>query len=637
MCGIAGIFNLRKDQQPKMKEHLKVMEKLQEHRGPDGSGLWIHEKEFIGFAHQRLSIIDLSQNASQPMTDDAGNWIVFNGEIYNFIELRKELGEGNFRTKSDTEVILRAYQKWGKQCVEHFNGMFAFAIWDEVNHELFCARDHFGVKPFYYAIYDGIFYFASEIKALLPFIEIETDVEGLKDYLTFQLCLSSKTLFQGVEELEPAHILSIKGGQTTIKRYWEVYYEPDFRFTHKYFEEKLSELLVDSVHIQTRSDVPIGGYVSGGFDSSTIASIANKHTSDPFMGFTGMFSKYGEEFDESRYAENVAKSSGFELKKIDINANDFINNIENVIYHLDFPVAGPGSFPQYMVSQLASKDRKVVLGGQGGDEIFGGYTRYLIAYFEQCINGAIEGTTSSGNFVVTYESIIPNLVALKNYKPMLKSFWKEGLFDSMDMRYFSLVNRAPNLKNEVRWELLEPYSSKETFRNIFNGDNVMKESYFDQMTHFDFKTLLPALLQVEDRMSMASGIESRVPLLDPRIVELAATMPADVKFKNGDLKHVFKKIVKPYLPESIYNRKDKMGFPTPLNDWVQNDAHDFVRDIFSSQNAKDRPYIDNKVVLDNFSPESKYSRKLWGLLSLELWHQQFHDNNSHFKNLVNKL
>lgn len=636
MCGIAGIININNSPYNKIDSHLKVMGKLIEHRGPDGEGVWSHPKQHVGFAHQRLSIIDLSHSADQPMTDRSGNWIAFNGEIYNYIELRKELGEQNFVTQSDTEVILMAYRKWGAGCVNHFRGMFAFALWDEAEHKLFCARDHFGIKPFYYTIVNNVFYFASEVKALLPFLDqIDTDLEGFKDYLAFQLCLDGKTLFKGVREILPAHLLIIKNSEVNIKRYWEVFYEPDFHHTSSYFEEELNSRLQDSIAMHLRSDVPVGAYVSGGLDSSTIASIATDlQPNQKMMGFTGKFSQYGPKFDESQYAQAVADEKGFELKSVDIVASDFIDNIQKVIYHLDYPTAGPGSFPQYMVSELAAKDRKVVLGGQGGDEIFGGYTRYLVAYFEQCIKGAIEGNSGNGNYVVTYESIIPNLVALKNYKPMLQEFWRDGLFDPMDKRYFQLVNRAPTLNQEVNWNLLEPYSSRETFRKVFNGDNVKKESYFDLMTHFDFKTLLPALLQVEDRMSMAHGLESRVPLLDKSIVELAATMPSDIKFKNGDMKHVFKNIVKPYLPEKILKRTDKMGFPTPLNQWLEGEAANFIKDIFSTSKAQTRDLINNKLVLDGMKGEGEYSRKLWGLLCLEIWQQQFHDKNADFKKLL---
>jgi asparagine synthase (glutamine-hydrolysing) len=276
----------------------------------------------------------------------------------------------------------------------------------------------------------------------------------------------------------------------------------------------------------------------------------------------------------------------------------------------------------------------VILGGQGGDEIFGGYTRYLIAYFEQCIKAAIDGTMHSGNFVVTYESIIPNLVALRNYKPLMKEFWREGLFEDLDARYFRLINRAPHLSGEVDFEALGTYDPFTTFQSIFNGSNVGHESYFDKMTHFDFKTLLPALLQVEDRVSMAHGLESRVPLLDHELVELAATMPADVKFKDGTMKHVFKRATRPLVPDVIADRKDKMGFPVPLHEWFGGPAREFITDVFSSQAAVGREHFDNRKVLTGLERENRFGRQTWGLLSLELWQRLFHDREHEFKSLL---
>lgn len=636
MCGIAGILALNHEPISGLERKLDVMNQLLRHRGPDGDANWANPSHSMGLVHRRLAIIDLTPSGAQPMTDGHGNWIVFNGEIYNYIEVRRELGSENFTTSSDTEVILASYRTWGADCVNHLRGMFAFVIWNERDRTLFCARDRFGIKPFYYMIQDDVFYFASEVKALLPFVHrIETDLDGFKDYLTFQLCLAGKTLFKGIRELLPSHHMLIKDGSIQTQKYWEVIFEPDFTHTAKYFEDQLRALLVDSVQYHLRSDVPVGAYVSGGLDSSTIASIAaDQQDAGAMMGFTGKFASYGNEFDESAYAHALSEHKGFQLCEQDITAQDFIENIRSVIYHLDYPVAGPGSFPQFMVSRLAAQYRKVILGGQGGDEIFGGYARYLIAYFEQCVKGAIEGTMDSGNFIVTYESIIPNLVALKNYKPMLQEFWREGLFESMDRRYFRLVNRAPSLDSEINWRALEPYSARETFQQIFNGENVRKESYFDLMTHFDFKTLLPALLQVEDRMSMAHGLESRVPLLDHPIVEMAATIPADIKFKNGNMKHIMRQVVRPYLPDTIWARKDKMGFPTPLSEWLAGEAREFVRDIFSTRAALDRELIDNSRVLAGLDSEPRYGRKVWGLLCLELWQQEFHDRESEYKSLL---
>lgn len=636
MCGIGGILQLKKQPYNHLLPHLQVMHRLQAHRGPDGRGNWIHPNKFLGFAHQRLKIIDLSTGA-QPMTDRFGNTICYNGEVYNYLELRKELLDYPFQTTSDTEVILAAYHRWGKDCASYLRGMFAFAIWDEKKQRLFCARDRFGIKPFFYTVQNNTFFFASEVKTLMPFLpKIETDIEALQDYLVFQLCLGKKTLFQDIHELCPAHTLTIENSKLHTEKYWEVYYHLDFDHTAKYFEEHLRHLIYESVKMHTRSDVPIGSYISGGIDSSIVASIAAKYQQESglsFMGFTGKFS-YGKNYDESQYARALAVMHDVTLHEVDITSHDFVNTIEKVIYHLDFPVAGPGSFPQYHVSKLASKYRKVVLGGQGGDEIFGGYTRYLIAYFEQCIKAAIDGTSHSGNFIVTYESIIPNLQSLKNYKPLLKEFWREGLFENLDQRYFRLINRAPTLQSEIQWGELGNYFPFQTFCEVFHGNNVGKESYFDSMTHFDFKTLLPALLHVEDRMSMAHGIESRVPFIDHSIVEFAATIPSNIKFKDGTLKMVLINAMKQELPAIILNRKDKMGFPVPLNEWLQGDLKEYVEEIFHDPLVRTRRYFNQEEIIRNLGSESTFGRKIWGLLSLELWHRQFHDKAHDYQNLL---
>jgi asparagine synthase (glutamine-hydrolysing) len=638
MCGIAGAMNLNGQPLTDLSSRLVTMEKLQRHRGPDGSGFWKHKRNILGFSHQRLSIIDLSATGVQPMTDRNGNWIVFNGEVYNFLELRRELGEDNFFSHSDTETILRAWLHWGPNCLEHLRGMFAFAIWDEAEQRLFCARDRFGIKPFYYSIVNGVFYFASEIKALLPMqTEVATNLDGFKEYLSFQYCLDGKTMFQNVKELLPAHSLIISNGNIHFEHYWDLYFNSDFNHTEYYFKTHLDSFLHDSVAMHLRSDVPVGAYISGGLDSSAIAVLAAKEqTSGEMLGFVGKFSAHGQAFDESQYARLVAEKNFFPIYEKDIVVTDFINNIAKVIYHLDYPVAGPGSFSQYMVSELAAQHRRVVLGGQGGDEIFGGYTRYLIAYFEQCIKGAIDGTLNNGDYLVTYESIIKNLESLRHYKPMLADLWADGLFDPMDKRYFRLVNRGRNLSDEINWEALGDYSAWPAFESIFNGKNVGPTSYFDLMTNFDFKTLLPALLQVEDRMSMAHGLESRVPLLDHPLVELVATIPANIKFKTGEMKHIFRETVRPYLPESIVNRKDKMGFPTPVVEWMNGPAFDFVQDLLSSCRARNRDLVNNEAVLNNFGSEHKFGRQGWGMLCLELWYTTFHDRATYFQKLLDE-
>ncbi len=636
MCGIAGIISVGQAPVPGLEGRLAVMNRLQAHRGPDGEGVWTRPAGGVGLAHRRLSIIDLSSAAAQPMTDGEGNWVVFNGEIYNYVELREELGVERFRTASDTETILQAYRHWGVDCMNHLRGMFAFALWDEKNRSLLCARDRFGIKPFYYAQSGGALYFASEVKALLPFLPaIETDTQGLKEYLSFQFCLAGRTLFKDVHELPAGHRLVVKHDSVRVQQYWEVFYVPEFGREAPHFEGRLRERLGESVRLHLRSDVPLGAYLSGGFDSSVVSALAARGGGGGLVGFTGKFAG-GPLFDESPYAREMARAAGMEHHEIEIGPADFTENIRRVIYYMDFPAAGPGVFPQFMVSGLAARHRKVVLGGQGGDEVFGGYARYLIAYFEQCIKGAIDGTLRSGNFVVTYESIIPNLATLREYKPLLQEFWSDGLFEPMDRRYFRLINRAPMLGDLVRWDRLGPYDPFEMFQEIFNATNVGKQSYFDLMTHFDFKTLLPALLQVEDRVSMAHGLESRIPLLDHPVVELAATIPADVKFRHGDLKHCFKNAFGDLLPASIMNRKNKMGFPVPLTEWMQGPVRDFVMDVFSSRRSLERDWVDNGRVRTLIDREKRFGRNIWGLLCLELWQQEFHDRQAQFHQLSAK-
>ncbi len=636
MCGIAGIYHLVKQPKLCLGFQLQVMNRLMIHRGPDGNGIWVHPLQQVGMAHRRLSIIDLSENASQPMTDRNGNWIVFNGEIYNYKELRKEIGEENFITHSDTEVILFAYRKWGVDCVKHLRGMFAFALWDEANQFLFCGRDRFGIKPFYYTIVGDTYYFASETKALLPFLpEISTNMKALAEYLTFQFTIGESTLFENIKQLLPGHILLVKNGNVHISRYWDVHYDIDFDHTPGYFSRRLRELVEDSICFHLRSDVPVGSYVSGGIDSSLMYILSQKHNPDNHQAFHGRFTEYPG-YDESGYAQSIVSRCGGALQLIDIKAEDFRSYIHDVMYYLDYPVAGPGSFPQYMVSKLASEHRKVLLGGQGGDEIFGGYARYVLAYFEQCIHAAINGTYKNGNYVVTIESIVPNLGLLQEYKPLMKEFWREGLFDTLDRRYFRLVDRSSDIQDEIEWEALDRNRVFEDFLIIFNStSNVRKEAYFDKMTHFDFKCFLPALLQVEDRMSMAHGIESRVPLLDHPLVEFAATIPADVKFKDGNMKHLLKTVYSGDLPSEILQRRDKMGFPVPLKEWFSNELREFVMDIFSGMKTNPRPFINARAVLRNFGKEARFSRKVWGLLSLELWHQTFHDRANDFRSMLN--
>lgn len=570
------------------------------------------------------------------MAGGDGSVITYNGEVYNYLELMAELKpHWTFKSASDTETILAAYSRWGVDCLKRLRGMFAFAI--ATDDQFFAARDRFGIKPFYYTVVDGVLYFASEIKALLPVLpEIATDAQSLAEYMTFQYTIGEKSLFRHVYQLLPGHALTVRNGKIDVFRYWDVHYDIDWDHTEGWFGRKMRELLEDSIQLHLRSDVPVGAYISGGVDSSLIGILAAREASSAKIGFHGKFTEFPG-YDESGYARAACTSGGIDLHEIEITASDFRDNIGKVIYHLDQPVAGPGSFPQYMVSKLAAQHVKVVLGGQGGDEIFGGYARYLIAYLEQSLKAAIDGTYRNGNFVVTPESIIPHLTVLQEYKPLIRQLFSKGLFGPIDERYFRLIDRSADMADEVDWHSLDRNAVFERFQLIFNSErNVRKEAYFDSMTHFDFKCLLPALLQVEDRMSMAHGLESRVPLLDHTIVEFAASIPADVKFEGGQMKHFIKTTFGKDLPKELVERRDKMGFPVPLKEWFEGELRAFVGDIFVTQKNRQREFFNSEVILANFDKSERFSRKTWGLLSLELWHQTFHDRAAEFKKMADQ-
>jgi asparagine synthase (glutamine-hydrolysing) len=637
VCGVAGVTSLRGSLSRTNFSYQSVFDQLLSHRGPDGSGLWSNPSREAFLAHYRLAILDTTQAASQPMISQAGHAITYNGEIYNYRELRETARQKSyrFRSSSDTEAILATYEQHGLNAIQYLRGMFAFGLWDETKKQLVLARDRFGIKPLYYCVVGDELYFASEIKALLPFLpSITTDSAALAEYLTFQYTISEQTMFDGVKEVPPGHYVVVRDGTMTTTKYWDISYQIEYGKSAEYFESRLRELLNDSVAMHLRSDVEVGSYLSGGIDSSLIYGLASKQSGFGLKAFHGRFSGH-EGFDESNHAHDVAGSKMGMLAIRDISAQDFVNNISKVIYHLDQPVAGPGAFPQFMVSELASKQVKVVLGGQGADEIFGGYARYLIAYFEQCIKAAIDGTYKNGNYVVTIESIIPNLGILKDYKPLMQEFWKDGLFGSLDQRFLRLIDRSLDMKEEVDWTQLDISSVYKRFYEIFNNkSNVAKEAYFDRMIHFEFKTLLPALLHVEDRMSMAHGLESRVPFLDHPLVEFAATVPADVKFKDGQLKHLLRSTFRNEVPASVMSRQDKMGFPVPLTAWFSGELKDFFFDMVASMETKSRPGLNPVAIRENFESTGKFSRKTWALLSLELWHQQFHDKASEYKALL---
>lgn len=635
MCGLAGFFALEARHVDRAKGRLWAMSRLITHRGPDGMGHYISPNEAVGLAHRRLAIIDLSPQGAQPMFAPDGKVMVFNGEIYNYPELRAELsGVHSFKTQSDSEVLLAAYSQWGEACLTRLRGMFSVAIFDPTDNSLFLARDPFGIKPLYYAIVDGVIYFASEMKAILPNLKaIETDTVGFSEYLTFQYPISDQTLFSGIKTLLPGHFIRIKNGQLSVSCYWDIRYSEDESLNVEQWADKLRFLLEDSIDKHLRADVPVGSYLSGGVDSGLTTLLSARHEGGARKGFHGKFTQY-KGYDESHYAAIIAQKAETELFQVDITADDFARDISDVIYHLDQPVAGPGSFPQYEVSRLAASELKVVLGGQGGDEIFGGYARYFIGYFEALMKASIEG--EDAQMSPNWPDIGAQMGVLREYKPLIKQTFSSGLFDPLSSRYFALIDRSHDLKGEVIDGAINHKAVRQQFEAVFCNPAVMeRERPFERMLHFDFKCLLPALLQVEDRMSMAHGLESRVPFLDLPLVEAIASCPTAIKFEGGRMKHMLRRAFEDVLPQAIFDRRDKMGFPVPLKEWWANDLNGFVHDLFGAQKARERPYLEAKKVLDGFTEAGQFSRKTWGLLSLELWQQRFHDRADTYRAMIN--
>ncbi len=631
MCGFVAILGENSYRDKLILN--KMLDKIQ-HRGPDGRSINLFSDQAI-FGHVRLAVLDI-KNGDQPMVSECGRYIlVFNGEIYNYVELKDSLIKKGIKFKGtgDTEVLFNMLINEGKDCLKSLNGMFSFVFLDKKTKEWIAVRDHFGIKPLYFAeLNQDKIIFASEIKSILvhPNYNANLKISALHDYLNFQLCLGNHTLFDGINKVLPAEVL--EGNLNNISeikktKWWQLDYLIDDSKTEIDFLEELKHLLIESVTIQTRSDYPIGSYLSGGIDSSLITSITSKIFNGNLPSFHGCFEN-DKGFSELSFAEEVAQNNKNQLYKVNPTQEDFIKYLPKLIYYLDEPLAGPGVFPQYIVSRLASKTVKVVLGGQGGDELFGGYARYLIAYLEQALKGSIDGSNEEGNHLVTLNSIVPNLRLLDGYQPLMQKFFKSGLFENMNKRYFHLISRLDLEDNPFNKDLINSFnidSQENRFNKIFN---IESKSYINKMTAFDLNTLLPALLQVEDRVSMAWGLEARVPFLDYRIAELVSKIPPKIKFKGGNTKVLLKKISKGIIPNSIINRKDKMGFPVPLNNWMKSGpVKDYVSDILLSKRSLERGIFSKKYLTKLIdSSRGPASRDLWGAISLETWFTLMFDN-----------
>tara|TARA_B100001093_G_scaffold353876_1_gene338320 strand:+ start:3726 stop:5618 length:1893 start_codon:yes stop_codon:yes gene_type:complete len=630
MCGIVSIHStnsLVKEIEGTVKEMMDFMF----HRGPDGSGITHIPNQAI-FGHRRLAVIDLERGQQPMVSVDSRYTLIFNGEIYNYLELREELeGKGvGFKTDSDTEVLLAMLINYGEQALIKLNGMFAFVFHDRKHNQWIAARDPFGIKPLYFAQVGEQLIFASEIKAILvhPDVVPRRNNRALHQYLAFQFCLDEQTLFEGINKVLPGHYFLGLGHEVKQK---SAYWDPTYRISSSINEgsllEEIRHTLEDSIRLQLRSDVPLGAYLSGGLDSSIVSIFASKESNSPLSFFHGKFEE-DISYDESRYAKIVAKEAKGALHEIIPSSDDFVRDLPKLIYALDEPVAGPGLFPQYAVSQLAKEHAKVVLGGQGGDEIFGGYARYLVGYLEQALKGSIFETQEEGEHLVSLQSIVPNLPVLKEYVPLLSQFWKNGLFEDMDQRYFRLIDRSQGIKHLLHEDMLQNFDKTylfSTFQKVFNHPDTL--SYINKMTHFDQKTLLPALLQVEDRVSMNVSLESRVPFLDTRLVDLVTTAPPTLKFQGGKTKHLLKRSMGDLVPREILQRKDKMGFPVPIKEWMQGGVvREFVADTLLSSASRGRGVYSRSALERMITDPGVGGRQLWGALSLELWHLKFIDS-----------
>jgi asparagine synthase (glutamine-hydrolysing) len=602
MCGIAGLYCL--DGKEPDTQLLSVMSERLSHRGPDGDGT--HISGPVALAHRRLAIIDLSEDGLQPMTSEDGSmWLVFNGEIYNFVELRGELIEKGhrFHSKSDTEVILHAYEEWGHECLNRFNGMWAFALWDERRQELFCARDRFGIKPFYYTKTGNLFLFASEIKALLahPALGTKPDNATLGTFLAWGvLDHSERTMFDGILQLMPAHAMVVtKDGAQPPFQYWDVKVNREIQDNVPDAEvaSMLRSLLHDATSIHLRSDVAVGTCLSGGIDSSALTAIINgliREEAPASVGarqktFSVVFSD--KRFDESRFIDEIVAVTGVDAYRTEPSPENIWNDIDRLVYMQDEPFGSLSIYAQYCVMQLASERVKVVLDGQGADELMAGYLAY------------------QGSFI---GGLIRSLHALTCLKEIVGSIrYHRGFFRSAGEQLFVRKDRRGLLK----------FTAPRIDRYRGRLDDVL----YRELT----STNLPALLHYEDRNSMAFSIESRVPYLDVRFVEYAASLPLNQKIRKGITKIALRNAIKGIIPESIRCRMDKMGFVTPEEIWMKGALRPFVLELLNSKEFQKRPFWDADAVVRNYlsflDGKSAYSPEIWRIVCTELWLRKFFD------------
>jgi len=605
----------------------KVLD-LIHHRGPDNQTIVKNVWGMMGGNLLRTVPENISNIA---VNEKAGIFLAFDGSLLNGSDIIAITGSrhASSKKKSHAEILLELYEKFGTGVFERIIGHVAMAIIDTRIHKVFLVRDYFGVRPLYYQYNDGMLYFASEIKAItaLNSASPAANKDALIDYLTFQYGLDEKTLFADVKKVKPGCYAEWdyrSNQEPTIRTYWNIDFTADFNHTEKYFIDKTRELIEDSIHLSLAGIDSPGIFLSGGLDSSTVATFA--HFVNPSLSLRTFCGRYVEskDYDESEYARIVAESIKSNHNNIIPTAEQFSELIHKIVYLMDEPQAGPGVFGQYMVSKEAARFVTVALSGEGGDEVFLGYAKYLIAYLEECLRGAIFETANQKEFVVTLQSIVENLPLLKSYTGILQKFWKKGLFNSKENRYFDLCNRLREIDGIVSPDIFSgAYNVEETFLSVFTSDNI--RSHINMMSRFDILTGLQAVLHVDERTSIGHNIENRVPLLDHRLVQLVASAPPKMKFSGGRQKYLLRKAIKDVIPQKIFDRKDKMGFPIPINEWFAGPLKEFVHDILSTKNARERGIFTKQGLAELLKPQQQYGRALWGALNLELWFQTFID------------
>jgi asparagine synthase (glutamine-hydrolysing) len=629
MCGIYGYISQTGATEPTL---FGRMGKAIRHRGPDDEGEVILETEglSVGLGHKRLSIVDLSPAGRQPMAnEDESIWITLNGEIYNFKELTNELkAQGHrFRSHSDTEVVLHLYEELGVKCLDRLNGMFAFALWDSKQKTLLLARDRVGKKPLHYSIANGKLFFASEIKALIrhPMIERTLDLKALGKYLAFEYVPAPHTIFTAIKKLEPGHYLTYRNGDTFSSAYWDIPMEdyPISDSTETQVTEELKELLDRAVRSRLVADVPVGLFVSGGLDSGLVAAIARR-AKESLQCFSIGFEE--SSFDESRYAREIAESLGLKHHIKTFRAKEMAHLVERLPEILDEPLADPSILPLYLLSEFAAEHMKVVLSGDGGDELFAGYQTYqahkLVTYYD-----ALPGFVRDGLKSLAASLPVSHAYLSADFK--IKQFLK-GVGVSSEVRFFlwrgafSNAERQHLLTPELRADLHKDNAYEDIYRYV-RRSGLTKE--LERILYLSMKLYLQDNnLVTVDRASMANGLEVRSPLLDRDVIDFVSRLPMEYKIHGLKTKYILKKVAEAYLPRHIVYRKKK-GFGVPLAQWLTGELKEFMLDYLSPERIKRQglfhyPYV--KQLIDEQLKKIKDNRELlWTLLVFQTWYERY--------------